>query len=225
MNKKLIILLLICSTLTLGCTDNPVDEPIIEPMNEPAPELDIYVETNADKCERIAEEYFNSHTYVGDDVYDCDNMACDIWNILKTEGINSKIAIGNVDYKIDSINDANHAWILAEVEPGLYLAIECTGGYIVYDNPLYYECWTFNNPKNLREYVSLCRDYNNQIERYNDAVEEYNKLWGKYGNKKYPTNELNIIQSQLDTAVENINNEVEILNDISNEIEYILTYG
>lgn len=93
MNKKIIVvILLLCVVLCMGCLEE-----------------DIYVETNADKCERIAKEYFNSHTYVNNDVYDCDNMACDIWNILKTEGINSKIAIGNVDYKIDSIEDADHA--------------------------------------------------------------------------------------------------------------------
>ena len=110
---------------------------------------------NIDKCERIAKEYYQTHIYVDNNIYDCDNMACDIWNILKKEGINSKICVGNIDYNIDSIEDADHAWILAETEPGSYLAIECTGGYIVYgeDNPLYYECWIFNNPKELREFI------------------------------------------------------------------------
>lgn len=229
MNKKIVVaILLLCAVLSMGCLEEEEQIYVQEVVEESVvlePEKNI--ETNSDKCERIAKEYYETHIYVDNDVYDCDNMACDIWNILKAEGINSKISIGNVDYDIDSIKDANHAWILAEVEPGLYLAIECTGGYIVYyeDNPLYYESWTFNNPKNLRKYISLCDDYNNQIERYNTAVDRYDYLYSKYNGKQLTDNEYNIAVTKLNNAVENINNEIEILNDISKEIEYILTYG
>jgi hypothetical protein len=74
-------------------------------------------------------------------------MALDMWNIVKTQGIDTKICAGNIqenlsDYLTDtskSISDRyynyfsnmNHAWILAEVEPLKYVAVETTRGYLV----------------------------------------------------------------------------------------------
>lgn len=224
-----IIIIMICIYFVFGFSSgfNEIVEDSHHKTSEEVFENVKYEESNVDKCERIAKEYYETHTYIDNDVYDCDIMAGDVWNLLKTEGINSKIAVGNVDYDIDSINDANHAWIMAETSPNRWIAIECTGGHIVYhdDNPLYYKSWTFNNPKNLREYISLCRDYNNQVERYNSILEKHNRLLSKYVGKTYPNNELYLIQSRIDDSADNVNNEMRILNNIQEEIDYILTYG
>lgn len=84
MNKKLIILLLICSTLTLGCTDNPVDEPLIELVNESilnksiinksipvstTPELDNLIQfLEEDKTDEII---YNADSHRGIDYFVC----------------------------------------------------------------------------------------------------------------------------------------------------------
>jgi hypothetical protein len=113
-------------------------------------------------CEEIAKNYYATHKYIGNDVFDCDNMACDIWDILIARGINAKIVIGNVKQPVNSIDDVNHAWVMAEASPGEWLAIECTGGYLVYgsDNNLYYYGIIFGNYP-LTTSIHLC--YNRSI--------------------------------------------------------------
>ncbi len=177
-------------------------------------------ERNVQICEQIAADYYESHTYTEDDVYDCDNMAQDVWNMLRAKGINARIAVGNFDFEdngrigdgrpigenldvgspgefeaCDSVSEDsgllnsgeidsfNHAWVLAEVSPGSWLAVECTGGYVVYsnENENYYRGLTFRNPRNYRNFLDLyadwkmqARDYENQRLYYNELVEEYN---------------------------------------------------
>lgn len=57
----------------------------------------IQTDKNIRLCEQIATEYVISHTYSKDDVYDCDNMAQDVWDMLKAKGINAGIAVGNFE--------------------------------------------------------------------------------------------------------------------------------
>ncbi|WP_269849236.1 hypothetical protein [Methanosarcina horonobensis] len=57
----------------------------------------VQADKNIRLCEQIAADYCNSHTYSKDDIYDCDNMAQDIWNMLKAKGINARIAVGSFD--------------------------------------------------------------------------------------------------------------------------------
>jgi hypothetical protein len=79
-------------------------------------------------------------------------MANDVWNILKTKGINAKIRIGNVDKDNAKLFESNHAWVLAEVSADNWLPLETTGGYLVSvkDNPCYYRGWNFYTPNNLK---------------------------------------------------------------------------
>jgi hypothetical protein len=115
------------------------------------------IESQIDRNTRIANEivanYHKSHIYSLNDMYVCVDMASDIWDMLKAQGINAKINIGNVNKDITDINDADHAWVLAEVSPNSYLALEATGGYSVQktDNPRYYYGWSYDNPKELKD--------------------------------------------------------------------------
>ncbi len=181
-------------------------------------------ERNIQVCEQIAATYYESHTYAEDDIYDCDNMAQDIWNMLKAKGINAKIAVGSFDPVtqskigegkplLESLNSGNpgkikpcnykyqdsglvnssaidnltHAWILAEVSPDSWLAIECTGGYIVYseEDENYYRGLTFNNPKNYRSFLELYHDWKKETIDYESERLYYNKLVATYNNASY----------------------------------------
>jgi hypothetical protein len=116
-------------------------------------------ESRTDRNIRIAKEivlsYHNSHIYTLADMYVCVDMASDIWDMLKAQGINAKINVGNVNKDISDIKDADHAWVLAEVAPDTFLALEATGGYSVQksDNPRYYSGWSYNNPKDLKDAI------------------------------------------------------------------------
>jgi len=109
--------------------------------------------------------YHGTHDYM-DGVYDCKFMAMDVWNMLETRGIDARIVVGDTDHRADRIENATHVWVVAEVHPGSWVAVETTGGYLVCDdgvvnvcdrtNSLYYEGWMYDNPN---EYVRTVRWY------------------------------------------------------------------
>ena len=148
--------------------------------------IDRYVledDTIIDTIEKVLRFYHDTHTYTVN-VYDCDNMAADIWNQLITLDINAVIAIGSLDYIITDVTQTNHAWVMAEVSPGEWLALEATGGRIVQksENPRYYVGWILETPADyrthnlkVREYNTLVKVYNNIVAEDNDVINEYNQ--------------------------------------------------
>lgn len=163
-------------------------------------------------CEHIAHDYHSTHLYTLDDMYVCGNMAQDVWDLLKARGINAKIVIGNNQKDLftngsiaSEINDCNHAWVLAEVLQNTWLAIECTGGYVVYksDNCLYYHGFEFSNPKNYQKYLDLSRDYYNQHEDYVKYLSYFNNLVEQYNNTSH--NEQAALLSGVRVAKDTLN--------------------
>jgi len=101
------------------------------------------------------DDYHKIHTYSKYDLFVCSDMAIDVWNIVETQGINAKIQVGNVDDPNAKPENYNHAWVLAEVEPFSYVALETTGGYLVWgsENNNYFQGYSFDNPKELKDYL------------------------------------------------------------------------
>ena len=222
-------LLLLVVILSSGCiiSENPelsASEDSYQYVIEPSPAPPLK-EQKINICKEVAQQYYKTHTYVQNNVFDCDNMACDIWNMLKTKGINAEIVVGNIDLDEYDMEDWNHAWILAEVAPDTWLAIECTGGHIVYrdDNPRYYSGHFFSNPKSLRDFNQLYRDYQIQLNEYNNAVDFYNALVNEYNNADYFT------QLSLKSGVEVAKLETEQKNrdfyTTKTKLEAVLEYG
>jgi hypothetical protein len=118
-----------------------------------------------EQLQKIVRDYHATHTYSMDDLFVCVDMAIDVWNILKTKKINAKILAGRVDQDITHLNglehigQINHAWVVAEPQPGVAVPLETTGGYVVTpDKPnyrLYFEGTDFNNPKAFKEFIEL----------------------------------------------------------------------
>ena len=136
----------------------------------------------------IVAEYHKTHTYIEDDIFVCGDMASDVWNIVRTRGIAAKIQIGNVNADIESVLQSNHAWVLAEVSPGKWVALEATGGYVVHrnQNERYYHGHSFSNPRQLKEYSNLLRQFQAAVGKdgnargnYNTLVEAYNRASGQ----------------------------------------------
>jgi len=122
-------------------------------------------ETPIETAENIVKRYYETHIYSEYDFFVCSDMALDVWNMLKAQGINALIRIGNVEMTAKDITEANHAWVLAETSPGQYLALETTGGHAVWgeDNPLYYKGWSFDNPREYKRFVELKYEYNIRV--------------------------------------------------------------
>ena len=126
-------------------------------------QYEIVGETPAETVENIVKWYHETHIYSKYDFFVCSDMALDVWNMLKAQGINALIQIGNVDIDIKDITEADHAWVLAETSPGRYLALETTGGYVIQDNALYYRGWSFDNPREYKRYIELRQEYNIRV--------------------------------------------------------------
>jgi hypothetical protein len=62
-------------------------------------------------------------------------------------------------------NEANHVWVLAEISPDNWIAMETTGGFLIcndhdicpVNNQLYYHGWSFDNPGELKEALEIQR--------------------------------------------------------------------
>lgn len=130
----------------------------------------------------IVSDYHKTHTYIGGDIFVCADMASDVWNMLQAKSINAKIQIGDVNSDIKSILESNHAWVMAEVLPGKWLALETTGGYVVFPdkNQRYYRGHAFSNPKELKEYSELLHQLRAAELKDHQAREDYNELVGQY---------------------------------------------
>ena len=182
--------------------------------------------SKVEKVESIAQDYYRTHTYIDDDIFDCDNMAQDVWNILRTEGINSKIVVGNVNETGNlTIENCDHVWLLAEVSPNEWIAVETTNGEVVYkeDNENYYEGFLFSNPKNYREFIKLYGDYNYQFADFENEKEYYNYLVDIYNDGDYY--ERLQLKSALDITKNNLEIKEKRALDTWTEIENLLEQG
>lgn len=132
--------------------------------------------TPTETAQKIIKLYHETHVYSTYDLFVCGDMAQEVWNMLKAQNINAKIQIGNINTPVKEMTDSDHAWVLAEVAPGTYLALETTGGFSVpqSENPLYYQGWSFQSPKDFKDYADLLNEYNTRLSIVNDMASRYN---------------------------------------------------
>ncbi|MFC1934801.1 hypothetical protein ACFLXZ_00595 [Chloroflexota bacterium] len=183
--------------------------------------------TIAETAENIVRHYYETHSYSKIDYFICSDMAKDVWNMLKAQDIVAIIQVGNVETGVGDIVESDHAWVLAEVAPGEYLALETTAGYVVTrdKNELYYQGWSFDNPREIKEYDELLVEYNTRVDiinqlqgiaegisaQYQTAVDYYNELVDEF-NSKYADRPVST-ESQLHEA------KIEAQSDMMGEKE------
>jgi hypothetical protein len=163
------------TTATATVTDTAALEQLRTELDAANAELDtlrLQGETKADTVARVAAYYHQTHTYTATDMFVCGDMAAELWNMLQTFGIDSIMVVGAVDVSITDILQSNHAWLLAEVEPETYLAVECTAGVTrnADQYPLYYRGWYYSNPETLKHYFDQVKEYNTRVAMINDVV-------------------------------------------------------
>ena len=78
----------------------------------------------------------------------------------------------------------DHAWAMAEIEPFKYVALEATGGYLVWEedidtteekNNLYYgnrAC--FNTPSEFKTFIKLREDFVKTCEKADEMINDWN---------------------------------------------------
>jgi hypothetical protein len=195
-----VVLILIFTTGSLNTATSAIvsgaNQGIVKPQPPSNPHANLVptpTESQRDKNIRIANQvvanYHATHTFSSNDYFVCIDMANEVWDMLKNQGINAKILIGRVDYAPTNIIDSNHAWVLAEVSPDQYLALETTGGYSVQKstNPLYYHGWAFFDPKESKNYDRLDQELIDDLQQYNAAVADYIRYVNQYNQAGFLT--------------------------------------
>jgi outer membrane murein-binding lipoprotein Lpp len=180
--------------------------------------------TPAETAAKIVKNYIETHVYSTIDYFICSDMASEVWNMLKAQGIKAVIVVGNKDASISNILQSDHAWVLAEVGPGEWLALEATGGYVVTKskNPLYYRGWSFDSPTSLKSHNELVREYNTRVGFRNQIAAEDNKVIEEHNRATDPTtaDKLEAVHNKL---VELIKQQEAALNNLMNEITRLAT--
>jgi regulator of replication initiation timing len=182
-------------------------------------EYEIAGDTPAETAENIVKYYHETHVYSSYDLFVCSDMAAEVWNMLKAIGIDSKIAVGNIDTAISDILQSNHAWVLAEVASGQYLALETTGGYPVpeSENSLYYHGWSFDSPADLKSYNDYVKEYNTRVGFRNLLATEANEATNLHNNASTQA-EADKWLALYDKLVELKNDQEAILNTLMAQI-------
>lgn len=108
----------------------------------------------------IAQAYRKDHTYSMDDYFVCLDMALELTNMFKTRGFTALVVAGTVKKDLagltpEEVIQANdHAWVVVQLEPRLYAAIEATAGVVVDERiphfDYYFQGLVFENPKDAK---------------------------------------------------------------------------
>jgi len=180
---KLAFLLLLAVFFIAGCSDFSPNSSISStptPIITPVP-TDSLEERNVRISEEIVQKYYETHAYNESGILECGDMACDIWELLEGEGIHSKIMIGRLDREVANISEADHAWVVAEIAPNKWFALDPTEGQSA-TNPLYYIGWHFATPTEFRRYQQLITQFNAQSSKYGAERLKYQHMVEEYNN-------------------------------------------
>jgi len=180
---KLSFLLLLAVIFTAGCSDFSPNLPISStPVLTETPSS-IHTESFEGRNVRISEEivkkYHETHAKNGSEILECGDMACDVWEMLENEGIHAKIMIGSLDREVANISEADHAWVVAEIAPNKWLALDPTEGQSA-TNPLYYIGWHFLTPTDFRRYEQFLTQFNDQSSKYETERLKYQRIVEEY---------------------------------------------
>jgi len=165
----------------LSDSQGKVDD-LMQQIKEVVAESELVGKTDADTARNVVEQYHETHTYSMTDLFVCADMAMDVWNMLQAQGIDAVIKIGDVEKAVLEMQDANHAWVVAEVGPGELLALETTNGQAVArsENPLYYAGWAFDSPAEYKKFEELKYEHNIRVDEYNSMIEEAEDVYQSY---------------------------------------------
>jgi hypothetical protein len=97
--------------------------------------------------------YYEWHTYIANET-DCNDMAVDIWDMLRRKGIISLIAEGNLEIENETFSQCNHAWLVILNSSGAAFSLEPTNGQLYFTGDSRYEQYRqfflYAKPSDLR---------------------------------------------------------------------------
>ena len=229
----------IADELEAAVAENDELQAVIDELTD---KYELVGDTPAETAAKIVKYYHETHIYDRADMFVCADMAAEVWNMLKAQGINALIMVGNLNAPIMEITQCDHSWVLAEVAPGEYLALETTGGIVVprSENAQYYRGWNFETPAAEKDWQRLAREFNTRVEivnslnneintviaEYNDGVNTYNEMiGGGYSSAQIKTQEelIDQLRAIKDKLIEIKESMEEKLYNIQDQMEGLAT--
>jgi hypothetical protein len=135
--------------------------------------------------ERIAAGYHKTHTYTLEGDFVCLDMAIDVWNQLRTNGIEAKIMGGNIKENVTTWNyrqlarESNHAWVVAKLSPTEKIAIETTAGTVIKpgmaNSSAYFKGIEFDTPGEIKRFDSLRKKANEVCLHASELIKDWNE--------------------------------------------------
>jgi hypothetical protein len=181
------------------------------------------VASNALILDRILAEYCKTNTRVGEGVFFSAESAIAVWDMVTAKGLPAKLQIGNVHQNIASPSDIDHAWVMAAVSPGNWLALDPVAQKVVYrqQNERYYSGYAFPAPDELNVSLSLLGEYQAAAVRRQQAVDDYNQTmaqWNAAGG--YAQSGL---RADLDRAAAEVDQRAADLDQVGEKLTALLT--
>ncbi|WP_461209791.1 hypothetical protein [Desulfocurvus sp. DL9XJH121] len=166
-----------------------------EPAGEMPPGMDKLLSPEQQERARIIaavlQDYSSKNHYSEFTETQCKQMSEAVWFRLTSRGIPARIAGGNVETQcvrggfINYLSLANHAWVMAALSPGLWMALETTSGALVTqrDNPLYYtSAIYFDRPDDMYRFDGLRREF---VQTRDKAAAMRHKLNADFDGKRF----------------------------------------
>ena len=103
----------------------------------------------------LVSDYYIEHQYYVD-VYDCDQMASDLWDQAMALGLKAKLVVGSVNRTMPvGRGGLDHAWVIVMIENDKWLALDPTAGsfFLYSDEPKYYTGKIFDNPAKMQDFL------------------------------------------------------------------------
>ena len=137
----------------------------------------------ADAIIEVLKKYSSRNTYSELSETQCKQMSEAIWFRLVGQGIPARLAAGSVDAQVNTAVDifvrkANHAWVMAELSPGEWVALETTNGTVVSKdmNQLYYMGGVyFQRPEDVYRFDGARRKLRQYAKQYDAENARYKR--------------------------------------------------
>ena len=137
----------------------------------------------ADAIVEILKKYSSRNTYSELSETQCKQMSEAIWFRLAGKGIPARLAAGRVDAQVTTAVDifvrkANHAWVMAELSAGEWVALETTNGTVVSKemNQLYYVGGVFfQRPEDVYRFDGARRKLRQYAKKYDADKARYER--------------------------------------------------
>lgn len=139
----------------------------------------------ADVIRDVMAEYAAKNHYSKLSETQCKQMSEAIWFRLTSKGVPARLATGNVQLPSTGaglngyLATANHAWVMAEVSDGKWLALEATNGTVINKrkSPFHYTSAVFfDRPENVYRFDGLRRQWQEDRRKLLKLTKEWN-LW------------------------------------------------